>query len=86
MVKPSPRCLMEPSLAKSDDTAVQALPSLRTYGFQFHPECSRDRIMSWCGSEAQFMDKAFGTADAIERQLNKRTADTPTTKQLRSAS
>ena len=42
---------------------------LRTYGFQFHPECSRDRIMSWCGSEAQFMDKAGVTADAIERQL-----------------
>ena len=23
---------------------------LRTYGFQFHPECSHDRILSWCGS------------------------------------
>ena len=34
-------------LAKSDDTAVQAFAKgLRTYGFQFHPECSRERIMS----------------------------------------
>ena len=35
-------------LAKSDDTAVQAFAKgLRTYGFQFHPECSHDRILSW---------------------------------------
>ena len=42
---------------------------LRTYGFQFHPECSHDRILSWCGSEAQFMERAGVTTDAIERQL-----------------
>ena len=57
-------------LAKSDDTAVQAFAKgLRTYGFQFHPECSHDRIMSWCSSEAQFMEQAGVTIDAIERQL-----------------
>ena len=57
-------------LAKSDDTPVQAFAKgLRTYGFQFHPECSHDRILSWCGSEAQFMEQAGVTTDAIERQL-----------------
>ena len=58
------------SLAKSGDTAVQAFAKgLRTYGFQFHPECTRQRLTSWCSTEASFMDQAGLTLDAFERQL-----------------
>ena len=71
-------------LAKSDDTAVQAFAKgLRTYGFQFHPECSHDQIVSWFGLKPSSWSRQASPPMPLNDNHSKPTGVTPTTNATR---